>query len=189
MKKIIGSILLSLAFVNAQAATNLNTIISQYKEDVMVHNIAQEEAFVNLVTDIKAQGITTSELLEYVEANSTADEFHNFQTAMSFGAQSLNSLEELNTNDLDLIVTQTLSYTSATGASFRSCAGTSFVGVALLLGGVIMAVQAIDTFQEYEDSDGLFTGKDEELLDEAQRYTVLSVVGLAAGAAVTSSCN
>ncbi len=177
--------------VSAQAAevTSINSIISQYKEDVLVNNMSETKAFVNLVNSIKEQGITTAELLEYVKNNSSEDEYENFSMAMDFGTESIVGLEDLNTSDLELIVSQTLSFTSATGASFQSCEGNTFVGVALVLGGVIMAIRAIDTYAEYEDSGSLLRRRDGELLDEAQRYTVLSVVGIAAGAAIGGSCN
>lgn len=186
----LGTLLLGQTAFATSPHARLSDSIANFKEAVYVNGQEQKDAFKQLIQDIRSQNITKKELLTFVKANSTADEYSSFEMAIEVGASEIQNLEELSASDLEVIGSQVLNMTAATGSSYRACEGEIFLGSLLLIGAVILAIEAIEDHTRYVDSThGFYSRPDYRARDEAIINGTFAAFGAAAGLGLMSSCN
>lgn len=186
----LGTLLLGQTAFATSPHARLSDSIANFKEAVYVNGQEQKDAFKQLIQDIRSQNITKKELLTFVKANSTADEYSSFEMAIEVGASEIQNLEELSASDLEVIGSQVLNMTAATGSSYRACEGEAFLGGLLLIGAVILAIEAIEDHTRYVDSTrGFYSYPDYRARDEAIINGTFAAFGAAAGLGLMSSCN
>lgn len=186
----LGTLLLGQTAFATSPHARLSDSIANFKEAVYVNGQEQKDAFKQLIQDIRSQNITKKELLAFVKANSTTDEYSSFEMAIEVGASEIQNLEELSASDLEVIGSQVLSMTAATGSSYRACEGEIFLGSLLLIGAVILAIEAIEDHTRYVDSThGFYSRPDYRARDEAIINGTFAAFGAAAGLGLMSSCN
>lgn len=192
MKKLISSVivasLISTSVFAQQTSTGISSIVADYQEAVFVNNGNEKEALNKMVQSLKSQDIQVADLMDYVKNNATAQEYASFEEAILLGSEEISASGKVDSAELQAITTDALQLVGATGSSYRSCTGEAFFGTIAFITGAVFAFKAIETYAEYQNSDGVFSGRDERLRDEATEYIIISALATATGAAITSVC-
>lgn len=184
----VATILSTSVMANQPGPSRIADIVANYQEAIYVNNGNEKDPLNSMVQSLKNQDIKVSDLMAFVKENATASEYKSFEEAISLGSDEISAASSLESADLQAITSEALALVGATGSSYRSCTGEAFFGTLAFITGAVFAFKAIETYSEYQNSDGVFTGRDERLKDEAAEYMIIGALATATGAAITSVC-
>lgn len=206
MKRLISTLTIASLFSTSVLAhtpktsqQDINQAISNFKEEVLVLDKDQDQAFLNLVHHIQKENLGIDELKNYVKENSSTETYEEFTEIINFGSEEVNSLNELTPRDMELILNQVVTLTTSTGSHYRSCnEGQILLGSLLIIGAVILTFEAINKRNDYYDNvdsnSGFFSSGDNaqarrDRNDALILGSLAGFTGIAGISLVSSSCN
>ena len=164
MKKLLT---LSLAYAMFTTTTafafntnNVNMIVRDYKVDVRVNNTDAKSALEKLTKDLVEKNISTNDLMDYIQSNSTDAEYQDFVSMIELGETQAENIQNVNTEEFNYIMSEVFASSNQnSGANYQGsgCNGRLAIGfgIAAIAVAIILLVRI---HRNANDSDSDMNG-------------------------------
>jgi len=99
---------------------NINMIVRDYKVDVRVNKTDARSALEKLTKDLSEKNISTNDLMDYIQSNSTDAEYKDFVSMIELGETQAENIQNVNTEEFNYIMSEVFASSNQnSGANYQ----------------------------------------------------------------------